>query len=272
MILKEMTQQKYNDLLARTQAWLDTDIKEYRSGVALLQEWIHEDANLRMIRNGDPNRFRGVLTAMLTKLKAITHYPRLIDSKEKAEKLYIAHLPTPKGKGIPGEKPEEPIAPMVMPEAWDRYADFDSYKDKLPADLRDYGENKIPDLFLNLRRLHETVKRYDRDVVQPELMEQALEELDEQNKEIQDYYDRIESYFNPTASESDSGDPATAGKKASGRFTKEEIDQMKDIAFATECKMLRIEANKKYLKRKDIRNQTELELRREELGEWKIES
>jgi len=271
MILKEMTQNKYNNLLARTEAWLATDIKEYRSGIALLNEWIHEDANVRMIRNGDPKRFIGILTTMLTKLKAITNYPRLIDSKEKAEKMYIATLPTPKGKGIPGEPEQPPIAPPATPASWDRYADFDSYKDRLSPELRETGEKQIPDMFLNLRRLHETVKRYDREKVQGELMEEALKELDEQNSAIQAYYDSLEAFFNGGDKTDDDASINTDDQKPSGRFTKEEIDRMDDPIFATESKMLRIEANKKYLKRKDIRNQTELDLRRKELEEWGVQ-
>lgn len=271
MILKEMTQNKYDSLLTRTEAWLATDIKEYRSGVILLQEWIHEDANVRMIRNGDPKRFTGILTTMLTKLKKITNYPRLIDTKEKAEKLYIAKLPTPNGKDMPGEPETQPSEPPAMPEAWNRYADFDSYKERLSPELREIGEKRIPDMFLNWQRLHSLLKEHDKRNAPPEDIKPILADIDAQVKEIQDVYDSFENWFTNGGKTIEQPPDITDDKKPSGSFTKEEIDRMPDLAFATACKMMRIETNKKYLRRKDIRNQEETDLRRRELEEWGVQ-
>jgi len=270
MIYKEMTKDNHNSLLMRTEAWLANDIKEYGSGVRLLQEWIYEDANVRMIRNGDPARFRGKLTEILSRLKDITHYPRLIDTKEKAEKLYIATLPTPKGNGIPGEPAAPPAAPPALPEEWNRYADFDSYKDRLSPELREIGEKKIPDMFLNWQRLHGLLKEYDKRDATPEEIKPVLADIDAQVKEIREVYDNFEAYMTGGNKKQEEAATAPDDKKPSGNFSKEEIDRMPDPVFAAQCKMLRIEADKKYLRRKDIRNQSDAEraLRRSELEEW----
>lgn len=272
MILKEMTTQNYESLIRRTEAWLANDIKEYRSGVALLQEWIYEDVNVRMIRNGDPKRFTGILTEMLTRLKEITNYPRLIDSKEKAEKLYIAKLPAPKAKEIPGEQLQPPSEPPVMPEAWSRYAHFDTYKDRLSPELRQIGEKKIPDMFLNWQRLHGLLKEYDKRDAMPEEIAPVLADIDAQVNEIQSVYDSFEQYMTGGSQKEQPKTVSTTDIKPTGNFTKEEIERMPDAVFAAQCKMLRIEANKKYLKRKDIRNQKGTDLRRRELEEWGIET
>lgn len=271
MIYKSMTHSEWEDLRKRTDAWLQTDIKEYNSGVKLLQEWLHDDFMVRQFVKGTPVRYSQNLRTVLNKLKEITNYPRLIDTKEKRDKLYIANLPVDKDKQLPQTIRKEEIAPPPVKAEWDRYADLDSYYPRLSTELQKKADG-LSDMFLNRRRLHELVKRYSKENVQPELIESTLEELSNQENAIQDIYDSFEVFFNaPEKTENESQYfEVPKGSKPSGTFTKEQIERMEDPVFKALCKEKRIEANKKYINRKDVNNPSEVELRKQELDEWEV--
>lgn len=261
-----MTLEEWQDLKAQTIAWLDTDIKEYQSGVELLNAWTYSRSLIEPFRVGNPERYIATLTRILRELKDIVHYPKLI-TKDNADRVYMAHIPVNATPERPDVQPRPTIEAPTVPVQWNRYQKFESYKDSLPDNLRIEGEENLDTWFTNRRRLHDLAKNQVANNVNKSVIASTLAQLDKQNLQIEGYYSRVDAYFNPPTDE-----PVDlANSVPSGRFTKAQIDAMTDLEFQIACKMKRIEANKKYIRRKDVeRNEAELQLRQKELLEWGI--
>lgn len=266
MLYKEMTLEEWQNLKAQTEAWLDTDIKEYKSGVELLNAWTYSRSLIEPFKVGNPERYIATLTRILTELKNITHYPKII-SKDNAGRIYMAHIPVNAAPERPDIKPRPTIEPPATPVQWNRYQKFETYKDSLPEDLRIEGEENLDTWFTNRRRLHDLAKNQVSNKVDKTIIAKTLDNLDKQNLQIEGYYARVDAFFNPPTTE----EPNMQNSTPSGRYTKEQIDAMTDVEFRAACKMKRIEANRKYLIRKDVENnESERQLRLKELTEWGI--
>lgn len=267
LIYKEMTTEAWQDLKVRTEAILMTDIKEYRSMVDILDEWIYNHTLVEQFRREEASMYIGKLRQVLTQLKDITRYPKLIDNPEIARKKYIATVPSAPVKDNPeiavATKSEAP----AVPAAWNRYLHFDTYKAQLPDALRQEGEDNIDYWFANRHRLHDLAKNQDKLGVEEKKISLILDELAKQDDEITGYFDRVERYM----TEGSVNEPETAAR-ASGKYTKEEIEAMTDVEMAMESKYLRIAANKKYIARmgKDVSDREQYELRLRELREWGV--
>ena len=263
-----MTEQQWLELKARTIAWLDTDIKEYQSGIKLLEEWTSSKTMIEQFRFGNPSRYMAALVNVLRKVKSIAKYPKLIETKEQAQRLYMASVPVNTVPSMPGSKAKAKIIPPVTPEKWSRYSEFDTYKDQLPEPLRKEGEEWLTTWFTNRRRLHDLAKNQEIQGVDKTVIANTLSELSKQNDQIEEYFDRVEAVINNRNAETNDFDDDL---EPSGRFTKAQIDEMVDPEFRTACKLKRKDANLKYITRKDVRNPAERALRIRELKEWGVD-
>ena len=268
MIYNIMTEQQWLELKARTIAWLDTDIKEYQSGIKLLEEWTSSKTMIEQFRFGNPSRYMAALVNVLRKVKSIAKYPKLIKTKEQAQRLYMASVPVNTVPSMPGSKAKAEIIPPVTPEKWSRYSEFDTYKDQLPEPLRKEGEEWLTTWFTNRRRLHDLAKNQEIQGVDKTVIANTLSELSKQNDQIEEYFDRVEAVINNRNAETNDFDDDL---EPSGRFTKAQIDEMVDPEFRTACKLKRKDANIKYITRKDVRNPAERALRIRELKEWGVD-
>lgn len=254
---------------ARTQAAIDTDIKEYRSLVALFNEWTLSRSMVNQFMYGAPDRYIEKLRSILRTLTRITNYPKLIDTKEARDKKYVAHLPTRETASPGSDIP--PIPEPEKPSGWNRYENFDNYKDNLPEALRKEGQDNLLTWFTERRRLHDTAKNLEIQGASNESIAAVLAQLAKQDEQIQDYYDRVEACMSGNAKAIPASD--TSADKPSGTYTKAQIDMMADPVFAALSKEKRVTANYAYLRRKDIKNPNleEMELRRNELIAWGYE-
>lgn len=276
MIYNSMTEEQWNDWKSRVDAFLLTDIKEYGHGVSLLMEALSDRTIIRQFQWGDPARYISKLKSVLSRVRELSKYPRLISKECPLRPPYLASVPYHPEEQIPGAAVPEPIIPLDKHPYWNRYMKFDTYKDRLPVALRTEGE-EIDCWFANQRRLHELAKNQQRTGVKKEIIAQTLEDLTAQEARIKDYFDRVEDFMTQKdASDKDSpAAPDTNGQpadeKPSGSFSKAEIEAMENPVFAALCKEKRKEANIKYITRKDLKqkkNPDELALRIRELEEW----
>lgn len=273
-----MTIEEWMDLKARTEALLATDLKEYNScsrlydeHVKALSEWTLSQSDVDVFRRGDPNVYMERIRSVLRRIKDMTNYPRLITPEHPAKSLYIASVPASIAPQIPGSPVSEPIKPPETPESWNRYMNFDSYKEKLPPALREEGEELLT-WFTNRRRLHDLAKNQERTGVNKETIAATLAELDAQNDRITDFFDRVEAFMTGSkqSEENKYGDV-----KPSGSFCKAEIEDMQryNPVCAALSKEKRIAANRKFISRKDLmrpKDPDELALRIRELQEWGV--
>lgn len=273
-----MALEQWTDLKARTEALLATDLKEYNSfsklydeHVEALNEWTLSQSDVDVFRRGEPRVYMDRIRSVLKRIKNMTNYPRLITPEHPAKPLYIASVPITTDSQIPGTPPPAPISPPAMPESWNRYADFDSYKEQLSPELQKEGEVLVT-WFANRRRLHDLAKNQERAGVDKETIAATVAELDAQNDRISEYFDRVQAFM--TGQE-----PSKENKyeevKPSGKFTKAEIEEMHltNPVCAALSKEKRIETNRKFISRKDLtkpKDPEELALRIRELEEWKI--
>lgn len=265
MILpKKMTYEEWQDLKIRTETALDVDVKDYYSLVNILNEWTSSRTILEQFRMGDPQRYINRLKDVLTRFKNTVPYPALVDTNGKPEKIKIAQIPYRSTEQMPVPLAQESKPKATIPANWSRFASFDSYKNLLPESLRTEGENYLVAWFANRTRLHDTAKELVRRQASQQSIADVVAKLDDQNNAIQNYFDRVEKFMKTGE------DPSEVKElnKPSGKFTKAQIDQMTDPMFAAECKVLRREANIRYLSRRDINNPMEVELRKNELKEW----
>jgi hypothetical protein len=263
-----MTQEQWDGLKKRIDAWLATELKEYKAGMSLLMEIYHHSSEIQAFEQGSPARYQGKLIQTLKKVAFLAKYPRLITTTEQRDRIYIAPVPVaPMGSELPGQSVEnKPIDPPVNPADWDRYADWDTYKDRLSPELQKEGE-QINAWFLNRTSLHEQLKRLQNDNADAETVAPVTKALLEQKAVIQEFYDRVEAYITGNAPE-EADTSLDPNAKPSGKYTKAQIDKMSEPIFAALCKEKRIEADKKYLTREDVNNPEEKDLRRKELEEW----
>lgn len=272
MIYKNMTIEEWNNWKARVDAFLLTDIKEYNHGISLLAEASSDRSLISQFEWGDPASYIFTLKKVLSRVRNMTNYPRLISKDHPVKPLYIASVPVVTSSDqIPGVPPTKPIEPLATPEAWNRYMSFDSYKESLSPELQKEGDNMI-DWFTNRRRLHDYAKNLERTGADKDSIKKTVEELDAQSDRIEDFFNRVQSYI-----EGKSLPKINKYKdaKASGNYTKSEIEEMKefDAVCAALSKEKRIETNRKFISRKDLKkpkDPEELALRIRELQEWEV--
>lgn len=276
MIYNAMTEEQWMDWKARVDAYLMTDIKEYNHGVSLLMEAAADRSIVKQFQWGDPSRYISSLKNVLSRVRSLSNYPRLITKENPAKPLYMAEVPYHPEAQIPGTVASEPIEPLETPTSWNRYMKIDSYKDKLSPELRKESEN-VADWFANLKRLHELSKNQVKTGVSKEKIAVTVADLDAQKAAIDDFFNRVESYMTgkDKVSQETSKKPVD-DSKPTGAFTKDEIEAMRagNPVYAALCQEKRREANMKFITRKDLKrpkNQEELELRIRELQEWGYE-
>lgn len=278
MIYKNMTSEQWENWKRRVDAAMNTDLKEYNHFLSLLMEVSADNSINRQFQAGDRSRYLSRLKEVLGRIMKQANYPRLITKENPAKPLYIAQVPVHTDSQIPGQPVPEPIPPLATPPAWNRYSDFNTYKDSLSPALRAEGEDLLT-WFANRHRLHELAKNQERSGVAKEDIAKTVAALDAQNDQIVDYFDRVELFMTGTASDDPDTDEDLKSRtngKPSGFYTKDEIEQMMPNSpeFATLCKVKRIESNKKWLARTDLKkpkSPEERSLRLRELKEWGID-
>lgn len=268
LIYKEMTYTEWQDLRKRTEAALSVDTKEYYSLVKLFSEWTCSQSAIDQFSRGEPERYIARLRDVLKKLKDKEKYPALITVDGGLKKrISVFHLPTSTMAQILGTPVPEKTAPKV-PENWARFSRYEDYRKNLSDALRREGDDNLVAWMTNRSRLHETAKKLERSGASEQALEEVIKELDQQELCIQNYFDRVENFMNGKEEELP---VITSDTKPSGKYTKAQIDKMTDLVFAAKCVMMRIEANRKYLRRRDLSNKEEMELRKQELKEWGID-
>lgn len=275
MIFKNMTEEQWIEWKSKVDAVMNTDIKEYHSLVGLLLEVSDDRSMNRQFEWGEPSRYIGRLKSVLSRLKGIAKYPKLIESAGQQSKQYFAEIPVRQETQIPGIPVVEPVAPPETPVKWNRYMKFDTYKDQLSPELQKEGEG-LNEQFTKRRYYHDLAKNQVKNNVDKAEIAKTIANLDKVNSEIEDYFDRVDAFMNGSDPTELDDLKSRANGKPSGSFSKEEIDQMMAYSpeFAGACKMKRIDANRKWMSRTDLKNPkdpAEILLRFHELEEWGID-
>ncbi|MCD8176736.1 MAG: hypothetical protein LUE98_04650, partial [Tannerellaceae bacterium] len=132
MIFKPMTQQQWEEWKKRADAWLKTNLKNHKKGVDLILEIYQSNSFIERMKEGEAKRYKAKLTEMIRQVAVLTKYPRIIDTPEKRDKLYIASVPYKEPEAsLPeyNKKEDTEIGPYQLPAEWLQYAEFDTYKD-----------------------------------------------------------------------------------------------------------------------------------------------
>lgn len=278
MIFNNMTEKQWIEWKKKVDAAMNTDIKEYHALLALLLEVSNDRSINQQFEWGDPARYISRLKNVLSRLKSLAKYPKLIDTPQLQNKKYFAEIPLRPETQLPDAEPAQPVSPPDTPPKWNRWLKFDTYKDQLSPALKIEGEG-LSDLFTQRRYYHDLMKNQSKEGVNPKEIAKTVENLKQANARIEDYFDRVEAFMNgsdqPDQTEQDEL-RLRANGKPSGSFTKEEIEQMMSYSpeFAGACRIKRMEANRKYLSRTDLKNPKdpdEILLRFRELKDWGVD-
>ena len=148
-------------------------------------------------------------------------------------------------------------------------------KEELPEDLQEaYQFNQ--DNYPVIRSKFEKMKLIGADAKHDLERKGLMNEILDLQKQIKANWVKLDAYQNNPEgdhNESGSGDEFTQPTKASGTYTKEEIEQITDAVVQAQSKEKRVEANLNYLRRNmtDDKKKEEVDKRIEELKAWEID-
>ena len=152
-----------------------------------------------------------------------------------------------------------------------RPKEFALYKDKLPKSLRDKGEKELSAMYLELAEYRGTLEVMAEN---PNVSDEARADMAQKaiasEQKIRAFWINVDAALNGTYTEPETS--TADSMKRPGDFTRAEIEAMKDVRQQEVCRKARVEGNKKYINRSDVKITEEykeqLRLRIEELMEW----
>ena len=272
--VQKWTSDTFPELLALAECWEKVPVKDFDEGCILVSAII----NARPFLN-DVQRY-----AAQVAVKKLNLY---LEKVRKASGLADRSTRPPRGtqsfRGIVPEegKPDEdgviqPVKEYVEQEVDNRRPkDFALYKDKLPKALQQKGEKWLKDMYLALADYR---GRLEVMAENPQITDEARKDMVEKalstEQEIRAFWAEVDAAYSgmpsPSAAEADNAE--YIGMKRPGDFTRAEIEAMTDLRQQELCRKARIEGNKKYINRSDVKITDEyreqLNLRIIELMEW----
>ncbi len=156
-----------------------------------------------------------------------------------------------------------------------RPKDFVLYKDKLPKALQQKGEKWLKDAYLELADYR---GRLEVMAESPQVSDEARKDMADKvlaaEQQIRAFWAEVDAAYNGEVSPSSDAynGEYLSGMKRPGDFTREEIEAMTDEKQQEICRKARIDGNKKYINRNDVKITDEyreqLSLRIRELIAW----
>lgn len=272
------TEETFPELMAHAESWMTVPEKDFDEGVRLASALRSAQMFISNVQRYEAKKAIEKLNAFLKDVRDKSGLSKVKVREAGDKRKWMAVVPA---AGVPQEdgtlkqrKFEEVDVDGRRPEHLSQYAD------KLPNALRQEVDG-LKSMYLELADYRHNLEVLADD---PRVSDEARADLAKkcvkQEQKIRDLWNRIDkAYKKATGQISDDDDDDTEESatmqmpmKRSGEYTKVEIEAMQDEEMKEICKSARIDLNKKYVRRGDVKITPEyreqLSLRIRELMEW----
>ena len=267
--VKRWTDETFPELLALAECWMKVPVKDFDEGCRLVSAIVRAKDFLRDVQRYEARR---ALTKMNLFLQEVRQKSGLAKKATRGPVGTVRYKAIVPDDGAPDEEGNMTARQYEEQEVDGRRPkEFALYKDKLPKSLRDKGEKELSGMYLELAEYRGTLEVMAEN---PNVSDEARADMAQKaiasEQKIRAFWTNVDAALNGTYTE-----PKTStadSMKRPGDFTRAEIEAMKDVRQQEVCRKARVEGNKKYINRSDVKITEEykeqLRLRIEELMEW----
>lgn len=267
--VKRWTDETFPELLALAECWMKVPVKDFDEGCRLVSAIVRAKDFLRDVQRYEARR---ALTKMNLFLQEVRQKSGLAKKATRGPVGTVRYKAIVPDKGAPDEEGNMTARQYEEQEVdGHRPKEFALYKDKLPKSLRDKGEKELSAMYLELAEYRGTLEVMAEN---PNVSDEARADMAQKaiasEQKIRAFWTNVDAALNGTYTEQETS--TADSMKRPGDFTRAEIEAMKDVRQQEVCRKARVEGNKKYINRSDVKITEEykeqLRLRIEELMEW----
>ncbi|MBM6865727.1 hypothetical protein H6A66_11185 [Bacteroides caecigallinarum] len=268
------TSDTFPELLALAECWEKVPVKDFDEGCILVSAIINARPFLNDVQRYSAKVAIKKLNLYLEKVRRESGLAKRATRGPVGVEKFRAIVPE---EPLPDENGDpQPVRQYVEPEVNNRRPkDFVLYKDKLPKALQQKGEKWLKDAYLELADYR---GRLEVMAETPQVSDEARKDMADKvlatEQQIRAFWAEVDAAYNGEVSPSSDADNGEylSGMKRPGDFTREEIEAMTDEKQQEICRKARIDGNKKYINRNDVKITDEyreqLSLRIRELMAW----
>jgi len=293
--LKDWADNDYPELKKIGNAWEASALKSFDDGLTLLSAFSKAIPFIDSALKGDARRFINRMGDYLEMIKKETNLDKMMTRSSADKPDYIASVPA-----IGTEGPDGKVTAATKKQVEEIVAQYTD--DTRPQHIAEYKHLLSPELQARVETIAalrasqakhaELAKEMSNQGVKEATVKAECEKAIAYMKELIAIYDACDAEYatamakqkaeqapqaaedkpkgeaSPAEGEAASTATVIDPKKGKGAYSKAEIDAMAEDSFKGECKAARIKANRTYIKRKDIKNRSELSNRMQELVDW----
>lgn len=268
------TSDTFPELLALAECWEKVPVKDFDEGCILVSAIINARPFLNDVQRYSAKVAIKKLNLYLEKVRRESGLAKRATRGPVGVEKFRAIVPE---EPLPDENGDpQPVKQYVEQEVDNRRPkDFVLYKDKLPKALQQKGEKWLKDAYLELADYR---CRLEVMAESPQVSDDARKDMADKvlstEQQIRAFWEEVDAAYNGEVSLSpDAGNGEyLSGMKRPGDFTRDEIEAMIDEKQQEICRKARIDGNKKYINRNDVKITDEyreqLSLRIRELMAW----
>lgn len=263
------TDETFPELLALADCWMKVPVKDFDEGCRLVSAIVRAKDFLRDVQRYEARR---ALTKMNLFLKDVRHKSGLAKKATRGPVGTVRYKAIVPDDGAPDEEGNMTARQYEEQEVDGRRPkEFALYKEKLPKSLREKGEKELSGMYLELAEYRGTLEVMAEN---PNVSDEARADMAQKaiasEQKIRAFWNNVDAALNGTYTEPETS--TADSMKRPGDFTRAEIEAMKDVRQQEVCRKARVDGNKKYINRSDVKITEEykeqLRLRIEELMEW----
>lgn len=267
--VKRWTDETFPELLALAECWMKVPVKDFDEGCRLVSAIVRAKDFLRDVQRYEARRALNKMNLFLQEVRKKSGLAKKATRGPVGTVRYKAIVPD---DGAPDEEGNMTARQYEEQEVDGRRPkEFALYKDKLPKSLRDKGEKELSAMYLELAEYRGTLEVMAEN---PNVSDEARADMAQKTiaseQKIRAFWTNVDAALNGTYTEPETS--TADSMKRPGDFTRAEIEAMKDVRQQEVCRKARVEGNKKYINRSDVKITEEykeqLRLRIEELMEW----
>ncbi len=267
--VKRWTDETFPELLALAECWMKVPVKDFDEGCRLVSAIVRAKDFLRDVQRYEARRALSKMNLFLQEVRQKSGLAKKATRGPVGAVRYKAIVPD---DGAPDEEGNMTARQYEEQEVDGRRPkEFALYKDKLPKSLRDKGEKELSVMYLELAEYRGTLEVMAEN---PNVSDEARADMAQKaiasEQKIRAFWTNVDAALNGTYTEPETS--TADSMKRPGDFTRAEIEAMKDVRQQEVCRKARVEGNKKYINRSDVKITEEykeqLRLRIEELMEW----
>lgn len=263
------TDETFPELLALADCWMKVPVKDFDEGCRLVSAIVRAKDFLRDVQRYEARR---ALTKMNLFLKDVRQKSGLAKKATRGPVGTVRYKAIVPDDGAPDEEGNMTSRQYEEQEVDGRRPkEFALYKEKLPKSLREKGEKELSGMYLELAEYRGTLEVMAEN---PNVSDEARADMAQKaiasEQKIRAFWTNVDAALNGTYTEPETS--TADSMKRPGDFTRTEIEAMKDVRQQEVCRKARVDGNKKYINRSDVKITEEykeqLRLRIEELMEW----